>query len=269
MISITIITIVVVAILTAVVFGLAWLGYSSCLKSYRAEVSQGKYDAEIYKEIYSKNKRKKAIVKAIGYAVAFMLIILLICLFVVGLTYKASGQVITINNKTVLVIKSGSMSDFYDSTLKNKYAELGYKNLQFSIGDICIFEKISTESAEFELGEVYGYINKNIIVTHRLIDIHNKLDSEGNIIATYYVFRGDNNTSNDQVLVSADKIVYHYTGKKIPLVGAFILYAQSYYGIWSLLSILGISVSSDIVLHKIHKLNKERKKEIGEIEYER
>lgn len=264
MISITIIVIVVVTILTALIFGLAWLGYSSCLKAYKAEVNQGKHDDEIRKEFHSKDKRKRVVVKALGYAMAFILIIILVSLFITGIVFKAQGQIFSIDGKSVLVIKSNSMSEFYDADLANDYYDLGYdENLQFDVGDICIFEKIKLDD-NLILGDVYGYINKNIIITHRLIDIYDKLDDEGNVIATYYIFRGDNNQSKDQILVSQDKILYHYTAKKIPAIGAFILYAQSYYGIWSLLSIVGITISSDIVLHKIYKLNKKRADEIGE-----
>ena len=49
MTSITIITIVVVALLTVIIFGLAWLGWSSCIKSYKMEVDQGKHDNAIFK----------------------------------------------------------------------------------------------------------------------------------------------------------------------------------------------------------------------------
>ena len=52
--SITIITIVVVALLTVVIFGLAWLGYTSCLRMYKLEVEQGKHDKAIFQEYHGK-----------------------------------------------------------------------------------------------------------------------------------------------------------------------------------------------------------------------
>ena len=58
MTSITIITIVVVALLTIIIFGLAWLGWSSCIKSYKMEVDQGKHDNAILKDYHSKKKNK-------------------------------------------------------------------------------------------------------------------------------------------------------------------------------------------------------------------
>lgn len=254
MISITIMVIVVVAILTGIIFCLAWLGFSACLKAYKLELDAGKHDIDLCNEHYN-NKNKQVIVKALSYAMTFVLLIALLGLFITGIVFTANNEVFSINDKTVFVIKSGSMSDFYSDKLKQQYEALGYnKDLQFSIGDICIFEK--TDS--LVLGEVYSYLYKDIIITHRLVDTYT---SEAGI--TYYVFRGDNNPSKDQTLVSADKILYHYTGKKIPAIGSLILYAQSYIGIWALLSIMGIIVSSDIVLRKIQKLNEERLSKLG------
>ena len=252
--SITIISIVVVAILAGAIFGLAWLGYSSCLKGYKVELEQGKHDIALCKEQFN-NGHKHVVVKAIGYAMTLVLLIALFGLFIIGIVYKSDNRNFSINGNTALVIKSGSMSGYYNNALAEEYEGLGYnKNLQFGIGDICFFEKTNTE---LKVGEIYAYSYKDIIITHRLIGTKDVTDNDGNLLQTYYVFRGDNNPSEDQ-LVSADKILYHYTGNRIPVVGNFILFSQSYLGIWSLICVLGIIVSSDIVLRKIQKLNNER-----------
>ena len=109
--SITIIAIVVVALLTAIIFGLAWLGYSSCLKAYKFEVKAGTHDKKIHSEYVSKKKDKLGLV---GLISSYLVLTLLAGLFITGMTYKISGENFTVNNQTVLVIKSGSMSDFYD-----------------------------------------------------------------------------------------------------------------------------------------------------------
>ena len=248
MASITILIVVVAAILTAVIFGLAWLGYSSCLKAYRAEVEQGKHDIEILNQFYNKNTNKK-LITVIWYVLGIILIITLIGLLAVSFTYQASGQAFSINGNSAFVIKSGSMSKFYNDKLAEDYSNLGYdSSLQFKVGDICIFEKVE----ELKLGDVYGYLYDNKIITHRLVGIE-----DGK-----YIFRGDNNPSNDQILVPQENIVYHYTGQKVPQIGLFILYAQSFYGAWTLLCIIGITISSDIVLRKIHQINKQRAEEV-------
>ena len=245
MASITIITIVVVALLTVIIFGLAWLGWSSCLKSYKMEVEAGKEDETIIKEYRLKNKSKSGL---IGVACSYLALTLLAGLFVTGMVYKIRGENLEFNNQTALVIKSKSMSDYYNDDLANEYQTYGYKEYHFDIGDIGMFERI-TENTELVKGEVYGYKYKDIIITHRLID-----DTDD------YEFRGDNNSIADPYRIKRESIIYHYTGQKVPGIGAFILYAQSYFGIWSLIGIIGVAVSSEIVYYKLDKINKGRNK---------
>ena len=245
--SIAIITIVVVALLTIIIFGLTWLAYNSCLRMYELEVKHGHHDTEITKEYHVKKKKRGGKAMSIIGSVAFLTVLL--SLFVTGIVYKSCGENFTLNNQTVLVVKSGSMSDFYSKELAAQYQEYNYNtDLQFDIGDVCLYEKMSSDAVLVE-GEVYGYKYKNIIITHRLIRIYED---------SMYEFRGDNNPTSDGVLVSKEKVVYHYTGKKIPAIGAFVLYAQSYFGIWSLISIIGVAISSEIVYHKMDTINKQR-----------
>lgn len=212
------------------------------------EVNQGKHDTEIFKEYHSKKKNKGGLIGLIG---SYLALLALSGLFISGIIYKASGENFTINNQTALVIKSGSMSGFYDDELAEQYQLLHYDpTLQFGVGDICVFEKVSRDT-NLAKGDVYGYKYKNIIITHRLVD-----ETEDG----FYQFRGDNNPVADQLLVTKDNIIYHYTGNKVPGIGAFVLYAQSYFGIWSLVGIIGVAVSSEIVYHKVNAINKEREK---------
>lgn len=242
--SITIITIVVVAILTLVIFGLSWLAYSSCLKSYKMEVNQGIHDEEIHKEY--KTKKKGGLLGLIGSCVVLSA---LLGLFVTGLAYKARGENFSINNQVSLVIKSDSMSDFYNDDVAEQCNN--DRSLQFDIGDICTFNKVSPTD-ELIVGDVYGYKYKNIIITHRLVSVNENL----------YKFRGDNNPTYDGS-VSRESIIYHYTGHKIKGIGSFVLYAQSYFGIWSLVGIVGTFIGSEIVVHKLSKINKERYEQLS------
>ena len=244
--SITIITIVVIVLLTAIIFGLTWLAYSACIKSYKLEVNLGKYDKEILKEYRDKKSKKGGLIGLIG---SYVLLSVVLSLFVAGLVYKVSGENFTINNQTSLVIKTDSMSGFYDDEIASKYNN--NKRLQFDVGDICVFEKMSDQSELVE-GEIYGYKYKDVIITHRLDTIHE----------TGYEFRGDNNPVSDfdatHQLITRDKVVYHYTGRKVRGIGSFILYAQSYFGLWSLVGIIGITIVSEVGNHQVTKINKKR-----------
>lgn len=243
-----IITIIVAAFLTVIIFSLAWLGYSSCLKIYRIEVSSGQYDDSIVKMYTSFNKKREWV----GVIISSLILVILFSLFAIGLFYKIKNENITINNKTILVIKSGSMADFY-----NEDTALEWDNntsLQFSVGDICIFETVAADE-QLVRGEVYGYKRRDQIITHRLINING--DS--------YRFKGDNNPIDDGYSVPHSAVLYHYTGQKIQGLGIFILYAQSYFGVWSLICMIIIMISSEIVYHKIDKINRQRYAEIHHV----
>jgi len=249
---ITIITVVVVALLTAVIFGLAWLGYASCVRMYRLEVGQGKHDDSILRE-YRKDGGKKA-GGLIGGICSFILFAALILLFVAGVAYKASGESFSSGTGTALVVKTGSMSGFYNEKTADQYRERGYDlALQFGVGDICVFED-APDGAELVEGEVYAYRYKDIIIIHRLVKAH------GN---GTYEFRGDNNPASDGALVPRDAVLYRYTGARIPVLGVFVLYAQSYFGMWSVVGIIGIAVSSEVFYHKLANANKERARVLG------
>lgn len=248
MTSITIITIVVVALLTVIIFGLTWTAYSSAFKLYKDEVNKGKHDAEIYEDCNIRVVKKGILGIIASYIILTGLLGVLVC----GIVYKASGENFHINNQTVLVIETGSMSEFYDNKLAEKYENIGYdSSLQFGVGDICLFEKITSDDELVE-GEVYGYKQKGIIITHRLVGSKDGM----------YEFRGDNNPSSDRLLIQRDKVVYHYLGKKVPGIGAFVLYAQSWFGLWSLLGMAGVAVSSEIIYHKVDNLHKQRDKTV-------
>lgn len=244
--SITIITIVVVVLLALVIGGLCFLAFHLCLKKYKGEVDKGLYDEQIKKEFTSKKKSKWSLLGFIGSWVA---LVASLALFVTGIVYRANGQVFSASDNVALVIKTGSMSDFYDDEVATKYHN--DRSLQFGVGDICFFNKLSNDS-ELTIGDVYGYKSKDMIITHRLVGVFGE----------YYQFRGDNNSVNDTI-VSRENILYHYTGEKVVGIGAPVLFAQSYFGILSLIGVVGIVILLEIASSKIDTTNKNRAKELG------
>lgn len=248
MTSITIITIVVVVLLLLIIGALSWLAYYFCLKAYKLEVNQGLHDEQITKEFNLKLKKKNKW-SLLGLIGSYVALAALLSLFVTGIVYKANGQMFSASNNVALVIKSGSMSDFYNEEVAE--ANNNDRSLQFDVGDICFFNKISKDS-ELTIGDVYGYKYKNMIITHRLVSIS----------GDYYQFRGDNNSIYD-TYITRESIIYHYTGSKAKGIGSFVLYAQSYFGILSLVGVIGIMVLSEVVNSKIETMNKTRAKELG------
>ena len=253
MASVAIVTIVVVALLTAVIALLSWLAYSSCLRTYRIEVAEGMHD-EAIESGYSAGKRRKRKGEVAGAIASYALLAALLSVFAAGIAYRAQGGSLSINGQTALVIKSGSMSGFYDEALAGEYESCGYDaGLQFAVGDICAFESLPAD-AGLTLGDVYGYRRKDNIITHRLVGLR-----DGGLCE----FRGDNNPTWDGYLVKRESVVLHYTGSKAPGIGALVLYAQSYFGVWSLAGLVGVSVGSEVVNRKVEGINSKRSRELG------
>ena len=246
--SITIITIVVVVLLAFLIVGLSLLAYHFCLKSYKLEISNGLHDDQISKEYNSKlqKKNKWSLLGLIGSWVALAA---LLSIFVTGIIYKANGQMFSVSNNVALVIKTGSMSDFYNEEVAEQ--NNNDRRLQFDVGDICFFNKVSSDS-ELTIGDVYGYRYKNKIITHRLVSVNDNL----------YRFRGDNNSAYDSY-ISRENIIYHYTGNKAKGIGSVVLYAQSYFGIFSLVGVIAVMVMSEVVYSKVDNMTKARAKELG------
>ena len=255
MLPITVMSIIVIAILTVLIFLFLLLSYKSILMNYMAEVDSGKHDDTIFDEYLKIKKEQKKKKRWVILFIIFKYLVLffLICLVILSIFYKINGQVMHIGNNYSFVIASGSMSKFYSTEyeveLNEKFSNL--KHLQ--VGDICFFKK----AASLEVGHIYAYNADGYIIIHRLIDIV-EINNE-----TLYSFRGDANGASD-VLVKADSIIYEYTGNSIRYLGLFILYYQSTLGVYSLINIIIIVVLLDRAYHVYNKINNERLKKIME-----
>lgn len=93
-------------------------------------------------------------------------------------------------------------------------------------GDMIITKK--TDFDELKENDIISYLSKEqdttIIITHRIVDIK---DEQG--IKTITT-KGDNNTSNDDVLVTQANFVAKYNNIKIPILGSVLTFLQSQVG---------------------------------------
>lgn len=85
----------------------------------------------------------------------------------------------------------------------------------FKRGDVVVIEKVDDDSIKnMSIGDIIAYKNNNIIVTHRIIKLeYNTQKNDVSIIT-----KGDNNNTEDDVIITKDMIVgtIRYT---IPYVG--------------------------------------------------
>lgn len=249
-------TIILVAILTALIFTLTIVAFSAVHKSEKREIELGNMDTEIKKDIEKEKKKSFKALNIIGSIIGGFVALSLLLASITAITYKAQGEQFAINNQVSLVIVSDSMNGFYNEKYEIELLEQKEDAAkdQFQIGDLLTFEKV-TEQDDLILFDVYGYKNsKGLTITHRLIGT----TEEGKLI-----FRGDNTGGRDSY-VDRSQVVLHYSDFKVPKVGMFILFSQSGFGLYAFISVICVYVLAEVYGSKYDKLIKNRIKYLSE-----
>lgn len=249
-------TIIVVAILTSLIFMLAITAMHSLLRAERQEIASGSKDREILAERLESEKKSSKALSLVSNIICGVIALFMLAAAGTGIAYKASDGQIVVGGRVSLVIVSDSMSKFYDDSYKTELIALkeNAEKDQFDIGDLTVFSKVD-ESDELKLYDVYGYKAKSgKTITHRYV---------GTTDDGLYVFRGDNAKGRDSY-VSRGQITLHYEGSRTPRIGYFILFTQSGFGLYSLISVIGVYVIAEIYLALYNKLIKGRLNKIKE-----
>ena len=227
--------------------------YKSYASSQIAEIKSGKRDIEIIDEvIYERQQHVKNRRKVIGLirTIAFyVIIIIIIPVFVFSLINKVMGNVMMIGNKAVMVVATGSMGYKNEA---NDYLFNRNLNNQFQQYDIIVLEKV--KQSDINLYDVIAYENdKGMNIIHRIISIE-----PGS--STKYVTRGDiyDSSKTDLYKPVYEDVIGRYTGKRIPSVGIFIMFLQSYAGIITVVSLVYCLIMIDRTSEKIDKVQQER-----------
>lgn len=227
--------------------------YKSYASSQIAEIKSGKRDIEIIDEvIYERQQHVKNRRKVIGLirTIAFyVIIIIIIPVFVFSLINKVMGNVMMIGNKAVMVVATGSMGYKNEA---NDYLFNRNLNNQFQQYDIIVLEKV--KQSDINLYDVIAYENdKGMNIIHRIISIE-----PGS--STKYVTRGDiyDSSKTDLYKPVYEDVIGRYTGKRIPSVGIFIMFLQSYAGIITVVSLVYCLLMIDRTSEKINKVQQER-----------
>lgn len=228
--------------------------FRNYIKSQIKEINLGNRDIEIIDlMIYEKDptviKKRKAgsIAKNVIYY-AFLAIV--IPVFGLSIYSRIRNNVTKFGNNFVMVVASGSMSQRNEA---NQYLVDYNLTNQFNTYDMIVLSGVSSNS-QLSLYDVIAYKNdKNINVIHRIIAIDY---SEGEI---RYTTRGDSNSSTDTYHPKVSDVIGKYTGKKIPGIGIFIMFFQSYAGIVTILSVVYCSFMISHFTRKMDEATEERK----------
>lgn len=234
--------------------------YMTFTNSTINEYKSGKKDIELIDEaIYdnlSKTKKRKKIMRTIKSIGFYGLMIIIIPFFIISLIDKFSGDVTMINNKGVVVIATGSMSE---KDPKNKYIIENDLNNQFNAYDIIVIEKVEKEE-DIQLYDVISFINdKGINVIHRII----KIETIDGIVR--YETRGDSNNASDKYHPKFEDIQGRYINEKISYLGIFVLFMQSYIGIITMTSLIYCLFMIDKYTSKIIKAQNDRLEILREV----
>ena len=159
------------------------------------------------------------------------------------------GNVMMIGDKAVMVVATGSMG--YKNEANDYLFNRGLNN-QFQQYDIIVLEKV--EKYEINQYDVIAYRNdKGLNIIHRIVNIEYGSD-------TKYVTRGDiyDSSKTDSYKPVYEDVIGRYTGKRIPAIGIFILFLQSYAGIITVISLVYCLLMIDRTSEKINKVQQER-----------
>lgn len=97
--------------------------------------------------------------------------------------------------------------------------------------DMIVLKKV--DESYIKKYDVIAYRNdKKVNIIHRIVSI-DKIDG-----VTRYTTRGDANNSNDSYKPSYEDIIGKYSNRRIPTIGIFISFFQSYSGIVTIISII-------------------------------
>ena len=228
--------------------------YKSYANSQIDEIASGRRDAEIVNDVIHENleetkKHRKimGIVKNVSFGVIMAIII---PLFTLSLISKINGNVLMVGNNTMMVVASGSMSE---KNPKNKFiSEHPELNNQFKTFDIININKVKNES-DLQVADVIAYKNdKGVNIIHRITSI---VEVNGE---KHFVTQGDANSGEDAYRCTFKDVNGRYTGKRVPTIGIFIMFFQSYSGIITILSVVYCLIMVDKISGKIEKATENR-----------
>ena len=228
--------------------------FRNYIRSAIKEIQTGHRDIEIVDlMIYEldpaviKRKKTTEVAKNVVYY-AFLAII--IPIFGLSLYSRIKNNVTKFGDNFVMVVASGSMSMKNEA---NDYLITNNLNNQFATYDMIVLAGVKSTS-QLHQYDVIAYRNdKGINVIHRIINIDY---TEGEV---RYTTRGDSNSATDSYRPKISDVIGKYTGKKIPGIGIFIMFFQSYAGIVTILSVVYCSFMISHFNKKLDTATDERK----------
>ena len=223
--------------------------FRNFIKSSIKEIHNGERDIELIDQmVYESDEgviRRRRAAQFGKTVVYYAFLAVLIPLFGLSLYSRIKNNVTQFGDNAVMVVASGSMSVKQET---NTYLFTYNLNNQFQTYDL-ITVNVVKKSSQLKLYDVIAYRNnKGINVIHRIIDF----DTTGSELR--YITRGDANASSDSYHPKFKDVIGKYTNKRIPGIGVFVMFFQSYAGMVTIASVVYCTI---MISHYHKKLDDE------------
>ena len=225
--------------------------YRTYAKSAVAEYESGKCDVELIDETIISNiknaKKHRRVLRRVKQVLFWVVLALLVPFMLISVYSKIVDGVAMINGHGMIAVASGSMSE---KNSANPY--LANIDNQFNTYDMIMLKKVESPS-ELQLYDVIAYVNdEGVNIIHRIVGFQQT--SSG----VRFVTRGDSNNADDEYKPSMDDILGEYTGKRVPYVGVFLMFLQSYSGIITVAAIIYCLIMIESMGNKIYDAREDR-----------
>ncbi len=231
--------------------------YRNYANSAVAEYESGKCDVELIDETIISNAKEaksyRRVFKRIKQILVGAVVVILVPFMLMSVYSKLTRGIAMVGGHGIVAVASGSMSE---KNSENKY--LASLNDQFNTYDVIVVDEVSSD-ADLQLYDVIAYVNdKGVNIIHRIVGLD--YTPEG----VRYVTRGDSNNTDDKYRPSSDDVLGEYSGTRIPYIGVFLMFIQSFSGIVTVSAVIYCLIMIESVGNRIYRAREERLLLLGE-----
>lgn len=254
---------IIPVITVIIVTGILTIIYRLYVASIIKEIETGDSDIELIDEVLYDNlahvKLRRKVLNAIKSVGFYGFILVLTPLFLMAIVDKFQRNLTFVNEKSLLVVASGSMSYKNEA---NDYLIQHNLNNQFNTYDVIVVSEVTSE-ADINLYDIVAYVDdEGKTIIHRVYKI--VLNDDG---TNSYYTRGDSNNETDDFVLSIKDIKGKYTNTRIPFIGIFIIFFQSYMGIVTMILLVYCALMIDKQQTKINDAKNNRLKLFDAVDF--
>lgn len=204
-------------------------------------IRHGIEDEKIAIEYHKNKDRKESIFDKITRIISILFCCFLFVTYGLALYSQFSEDSKVGNVPSLRVVTSQSMSKKHENNV-NLFTNNINDHLQMY--DVVVIHKLPGEF-ELELYDIVVYKVDDIYVIHRIVGIEEP--NEKHPDHRYFALQGDAVENRDRFPVMYDQMVGIYEGNRIPFIGSFVMFLQSYAGFLCVVLIIFAMIAIPIV----------------------